>query len=158
MDIFWGIFWIFITSKSNKILDLFNTFWCFSYFDSKNIYYKNKLRKINTQHSLINVTSSIEDKVTLDSYHVKITGSTLFSKDKPGGGTRGKGTTNVLFDKITPAIAHSVPKGTVIDTRLRTSGATSVSGSEISFGDKGYEGISLVNETSFPDLKISLEI
>ena len=112
------------------------------------------LRKINTQHSLINVSSSIEDKVTLDSYHVKITGSTLFSKDKPGGGTRGKGTTNVLFDKITPAIAHSVPKGTVIDTRLRTSGATSVSGSEISFGDKGYEGISLVNETSFPDLRM----
>ena len=112
------------------------------------------LRKINTQHSLINVSSSIEDKVTLDSYHVKITGSTLFSKDKPGGGTKGKGTTNVLFDTITPAIAHSVPKGTVIDTRLRTSGATSVSGSEISFGDKGYEGISLVNETKFPDLRM----
>jgi len=103
---------------------------------------------------LINVSTSIEDKVTLDSYHVKITGSTLFSKDKPGGGTRGKGTTNVLFDTISPAIAHSIPKGTVVNASLRTTSGTSVSGGEASFGDKGYESISLVNNTTFPSVRM----
>ena len=112
------------------------------------------LRKINTQHSLINVSTTIEDKVTIDSYHAKITGSALFSKDKPGGGTRGKGTANVVFDTATPAIAHSIPKGTFINTSLRTTSATSVSGGEASFTDKGYEDISLVNETTFPNVRM----
>jgi len=107
------------------------------------------LRKINTQHSLINVTSSIEDKVTLDSYHVKITGSVLFDKDKPGGGTRGNATKNIQFESITPSIAHSSPKGTGINANLRTTSATSVSGGETSFQDKGFESISLINETNF---------
>ena len=107
------------------------------------------LRKINTQHSLINVTSSIEDKVTLDSYHVKITGSVLFNKDKPGGGTRGKASKNIQFESITPNIAHSVPKGTTINAQLRTTSATSISGGESSFQDKGYDSISLINKTDF---------
>ena len=107
------------------------------------------LRKINTQHSLINVTSSIEDKVTLDSYHVKITGSVLFSKDKPGGGTRGKASKNIQFESITPNIAHSIPKGTTINAQLRTTSATSISGGESSFQDKGYDSISLINKTDF---------
>jgi len=107
------------------------------------------LRKINTQHSLNSVTSSIEDKVTLDSYHVKITGSVLFDKDKPGGGTRGKASKNIQFESITPNIAHSVPKGTGINATLRTTTATSISGGETSFQDKGYEPISLVNQTDF---------
>jgi len=107
------------------------------------------LRKINTQHSLINVTSSIEDKVTLDSYHVKITGSVLFDKDKPGGGTRGNATKNIQFESVTPNIAHSVPKGTGINATLRTTSATSISGGETSFQDKGFEPISLINQTNF---------
>jgi len=107
------------------------------------------LRKINTQHSLINVTSSIEDRVTLDSYHVKIAGSVLFDKDKPGGGTKGKATKNIQFESVTPNIAHSVPKGTAVTSRLRTTSASSISGNETSFQDLGYEPISLVNQTKF---------
>ena len=107
------------------------------------------LRKINTQHALTNVTSSIEDKVTLDSYHVKITGSVLFSKDKPGGGTRGKASKNIQFESITPNIAHSVPKGTGLNAQIRTTSATSISGGESSFQDKGFDSISLVNKTDF---------
>ena len=109
------------------------------------------LRKINTQHSLNSVTSSIEDRVTLDSYHVKIAGSVLFDKDKPGGGSRGKASKNVQFESITPNIAHSVPKGTGINATLRTTSATSISGGESSFQDKGFEPISLVNQTNFLD-------
>ena len=105
------------------------------------------LRKINTQHSLVNVTSSIEDKVTLDSYHVKLTGSVLFTKDKQGGGESGKASKNIQFESITPSISHSVPKGTKIDAKLRSTSATSISGSETSFQDKGFESVSLVNKT-----------
>ena len=112
------------------------------------------LRKLNTQHSLINVSTAIEDKVTLDSYHVKITGTTLFSKDKPGGGTRGKGTTNIMFDTAIPSVAHSIPKGTGLDARLRTTAGTSVSGGEASFADQGYESVSLVNATTYPNPRI----
>ena len=112
------------------------------------------LRSINTKHSLINVNTTIEDKVTLDQYHVKITGSKLFSKDKPGGGTRGRGTRNIVFDTAIPSVSHSVPKGTDVDARLRTTAGTSVDGSEASFVDKGYEAVSLVNETKFSELRI----
>ena len=112
------------------------------------------LRKINKQHSLVNVTSGIEDKVTLDSYHVKITGSKFFSKDKFGGGVKGRATRNLQFDSITPTIAHSLPSGTNINANVRTTTATSVSGSETSFTDKGFENISIVNETKFLDTRM----
>ena len=112
------------------------------------------LRKINKQHSLVNVTSGIEDKVTLDSYHVKITGSKFFSKDKFGGGVKGRATRNLQFDSITPTIAHSLPSGTNISANVRTTTATSVSGSETSFQDKGFENISIVNETKFLDTRM----
>ena len=112
------------------------------------------LRKVNKQHSLINVTSGIEDKVTLDSYHVKITGSNFFSKDKFGGGVKGRGTRNLQYDTITPSVSHSLPAGTDISASIRTTSGTSVSGSESSFQDKGFTNISIVNETKFLETRI----
>ena len=112
------------------------------------------LRKINKQHSLVSVTSNIEDKVTLDSYHVKITGSKFFTKDKFGGGVKGRGTRNLQFDSITPIVAHSLPTGTDLKASIRTTSATSVSGSETSFQDKGFTNVSLVNETKFLETKM----
>ena len=112
------------------------------------------LRKINKTHSLINVTSGIEDRVTLDSYHVKITGTKFFSKDKFGGGIKGRATKNIMFDAITPTVAHTLPPGTDVNASIRTISATSVSGGESSFVDKGFTNISLVNETVFTETKM----
>ena len=112
------------------------------------------LRKINKQHSLVNVTSNIVDKVTLDSYHVKITGTKFFSKDKFGGGVNGRATSNIQFDTITPTVSHTLPLGTEINASIRTTTATSVDGSETSFQDKGFENISIVNETKFSHTKM----
>ena len=112
------------------------------------------LRKINTEHSLINVTSNIEDKVTLDSYHVKITGTKFFSKDKFGGGRSGRGSKNIQYDTIVPTVSHSLPPQTDISASVRTTSATSVSGGETSFQDKGFENVSLVNETKFAETKM----
>ena len=109
------------------------------------------LRKINKTHDLINATSSVQDNITLDSYVVKLTGSTVFTKDKNGGGDRGKASTNIQFETIEPNISHSIPSGTSIDATVRTTSATSVGGSEVSFNDKGYSNVSLVGETNFTE-------
>jgi len=112
------------------------------------------LRKINKTHSLISVTSGIEDRVTLDSYHVKIEGTKFFSKDKFGGGVAGRATSNIMFDTITPIVAHSLPAGTDINAAVKTISATSISGAESSFVDKGFETVSLANETVFNDVRM----
>ena len=100
---------------------------------------------------MTNATSSIQDNITLDSYVVKLTGSTVFTKDKNGGGNRGRASANIQFESLEPNIAHSLPEGTSIDATVRTTAATSVSGNETSFSDKGYSPVSLVGETTFPD-------
>ena len=112
------------------------------------------LRKINKEHSLINVTSNIEDKVTLDSYHVKIEGTKFFSKDKFGGGRFVRGSKNIQYDTIIPTVSHSLPPQTDINASVRTTSATSVSGAEASFQDKGFTNISLVNETKFTETRM----
>ena len=109
------------------------------------------LRKINTEHELSNATSSIQDNITLDSYVVKLTGSTVFTKDKNGGGNRGRASANIQFESLEPNIAHSLPEGTSIDATVRTTAATSISGNETSFSDKGYSPVSLVGKTTFPE-------
>ena len=112
------------------------------------------LRKLNKEHSLINVTSNIEDKVTLDSYHVKIEGTKFFSKDKFGGGRFARGSKNIQYDTIIPTVSHSLPPQTDINASIRTTSATSVSGGETSFQDKGFTNVSLVNETKFTETKM----
>ena len=107
------------------------------------------LRKINTQHNLSNVGNVITDKITLDSYHVEITGSASFTKDKHGGGDRGRGTANIQYESIIPNITHKVPERTAIEAKVRTTSATSISGNETSFVDKGFEDVSLGGRTNF---------
>ena len=109
------------------------------------------LRKINTSHNFADVTNNIEDKVTLDEYHLELTGTTLFNKDKHGGGDAGRASSNIQFESIEPAINFSSPENTKIEATLRTTAATSIGGNETSFVDKGYESISLVNTTNFKE-------
>ena len=109
------------------------------------------LRKINTQHSFASVTNTIEDKITLDEYHLEITGTVAFTKDKHGGGNKGRGSTNIQFETVTPNIVHRTPEMTNIEATIRTTSGTSVSGNEASFVDKGYSPLSLSGETKFLD-------
>ena len=109
------------------------------------------LRKINTSHNFGDVTNNIEDKITLDDYHLEITGSSFFNKDKHSGGDAGKASSNIQFETIDPAINFSAPENTSIEATLRTTSATSIGGNELSFVDKGYEPISLTNPTSFKE-------
>jgi len=109
------------------------------------------LRKINTSHNFTDVTNNIQDKITLDTYHLKISGDKFFSKDKSTGGTSGKASTNIQFERVDPAISFSSPKATSVKAKMRTTSATSIGGEESSFVDQGYEDISLTNPTLFKE-------
>ena len=112
------------------------------------------LRKINKTHTLSSVVNSISDRVTLDSYFVKITGSKLFSKDKSGGGTRGLGTTNITFDTLNPSISLSTPIKTKATGKVRTTSQKSIGGSEIAYVDQGFEDISLLGKTKLSTVRM----
>jgi hypothetical protein len=124
------------------------------------------LRRINKTHELNEVT--ISDPITLDSYHVKIDMSENgtdrssssdfpdlhFNEKFEGGGVNGKSTYNIQFEKIKPNINTITPTGTSISATSRTVSGTSVSGSEISFVDKGTEPMSINKVTMFDSPRI----
>ena len=112
------------------------------------------LRKINTDHDLIDVTNNIEGKIALDSYFVKVGGGVLFAKDKVGGGDGARGSSNIVFDTVNPNIAHSTPIGTKLTGKIRTTSGTSVDGNETSFADQGFEDISLFGRTQLNSTRI----
>jgi len=76
----------------------------------------------------------------------------MFKATKFGGGENLKLSQNIPFEGITPKIANMLPTGTNLTARLKTTSGTSISGSEVSFADKGYEDIALntYNELSDP--------
>ena len=115
------------------------------------------LRRINKTHSFSNVNNSNE--VTLDSYYLKVDttstgvgtvrdGTTSFptlkiSDTETTGGTKAKATQNIQFEAVTPLVEFLSPRDTSLSGRVRTVSGTSVSGSEVSFQDQGFESISL---------------
>ena len=109
------------------------------------------LRKINREHILQEVTNTFDDKTTFDQYHCHIPGDINFSVDQSGGGDRGRATSNIQFDRLTPAISFTACDGTSITARARTTSGTSISGSETSFQDQGFQDVSLTNMTEFPN-------
>ncbi len=114
------------------------------------------LRRINKNHTLSDAT--VSEPIGLDYYYIKITPDAntgldrvtnssypdLFIKEtKSCGGTAVNATQNIQFEALTPNIHNFTPQGTNLTTKIRTITATSVSGSEASFVDAGYEDISL---------------
>tara|TARA_Y100001973_G_scaffold7337_1_gene10215 strand:- start:550 stop:2529 length:1980 start_codon:yes stop_codon:yes gene_type:complete len=109
------------------------------------------LRKINREHILQEVTNTFDDKITFNQYHCHIPGDINFSVDQSGGGDRGRATSNIQFDRLTPAISFTACDGTSLTARARTTSGTSISGSETSFQDQGFQDVSLTNMTEFPN-------
>ncbi len=130
------------------------------------------LRRINKTHNMSEVANQGSHPITMDSYYVGIDmGATssdnvgigtsrsasaqgfkslYFNKTKSGGESRIKASQNIQYEVITPNVQTLSPKGTSIDSRIRTVSARSVSGIETSFIDKGYEPVRL-NDTNFMD-------
>jgi len=119
------------------------------------------LRRINTTHNLANVT--VSNPISLDSYYVKVgmstngtdrsTGSTLgslyFNRLTTGGGIAAKGTYNLPYTTIIPKVTTIEPNGSAISFQARTITETSISGTESSYSDRGYQEIGNYQKNDF---------
>ena len=107
------------------------------------------LLKINKEHTLDN-----RDK-EFNSYLVKIDNeSKPFNVTSQGGGAQVNASQNIPFEYVRPDLNAITPSGTSINARVKTTSGTSISGSEISFQDKGYENISINKLNNFDDPRI----
>ena len=77
-----------------------------------------------------------------------------FSDTKSDGGVEVRATQNMPFEVLTPIIQSFVPNQTSLTASVRTVSGQSISGSEISFVDKGYQSISLDNLNYFDSPRI----
>lgn len=96
------------------------------------------LTRINKEHDI-----DPREK-TFNSYHIKVEGNgKTFGATKVGGGNNLQVSQNIPFEAIDPRLNTIVPSGTNISGRVKTTSGTSISGTEASFVDKGYEPVSL---------------
>ena len=103
------------------------------------------LRKINREHDI-----SDKEK-TFNSYYIELEDKTKpFNATKAGGGNQLKASQNIPFEIIDPRISTITPSGTNVTARIKTTSGTSISGSEASFTDKGYENVAL-NKLNYLD-------
>lgn len=119
------------------------------------------LLRINKTHRLEDAT--ISDQIGLDYYSIKFsqnyeevgtklitdrTGAATypalyFNTSKSSGGDKVKATQNMQFELLTPVVETFIPNNTSISSQVRTVSATSVSGNETSFIDKGFSSVTL---------------
>ena len=107
------------------------------------------LRKINKEHDM-----DPRDK-TFNSYYLKLDDTTkTFGTTKSGGGNALEVSQNIPFEYIDPQFNMIAPSGTNVTARIKTTSGTSISGSEGSFQDKGYENIALNKLNRLDDPRI----
>lgn len=130
------------------------------------------LRRINTTHLLSNVVPSEIDEpaIGLDYYYIKVQMNSngtnrapgnsenftplFFNENSVAGGPLVKGTYNLPFNLITPKVTTILPVGTNIDSEIRTISATSVSGSQESYIDQGFDLINIFEKNYFDSLRM----
>ena len=96
------------------------------------------LLKINKEHNI-----DPREK-TFNSYHVKLSDtSKSFGTTRVGGGNNVQVSQNIPFEYINPSFNMVNPSGTTVSARIKTTSGTSISGSEASFQDLGYEPVTL---------------
>lgn len=123
------------------------------------------LLRINKTHTLSDAT--IPDPIGLDYYHIKVdmssgnnttdrqTGSGLpklfFTQNGKFGEKEVNATYNVTFDLITPNFGVISPKFTATSASVRTVSGKSIDGNESPYEDKGFQSISLANQSIYFD-------
>ena len=129
------------------------------------------LRRINKTHNLSETTNKGVHPITMDGYYISVdTGETssdsvaigtnrensgggfpslYFDDTRSGGEGRVTASQNIQFEVFTPNVQTLTPKGTLINSRIRTVSARSVSGIETSFVDQGYSPIRLNDSNYF---------
>ena len=132
------------------------------------------LMRINTTHNLNDVELASqggpETAITLDSYTVKVDMSSgdnatdrsgsgtlpalKFASTLNNGGVSAKSTYNIPFEMVKPNWNITSPTGTSIRPSIRTVSGSSISGSDGSFVDKGFQPLSLNQENWFNSPRI----
>ena len=120
------------------------------------------LRRINKTHDMNSPSATVSNPKDLDFYHIKVDmnsdgedrdGGSLpnrfFTNTKRGGGSKVTASQNVQFETLTPIVQTITPNGTAIGSRIRTTSATSIDGSETSFVDQGFQSISIDDQNHF---------
>ncbi len=125
------------------------------------------LRRINRTHELN--FSSVDDPIGLDYYTIKIDMDTTTGVDRTGvsglpelhfnekfqgGGVNSKGQYNIQYELARPNVNTITPTGTTIQTQMRTVSGTSISGSETSFKDEGFQPVALAKQNLFDTPRI----
>jgi hypothetical protein len=130
------------------------------------------LRRINKTHNMSEVVNQGAHPITMDNYYVGIDmgetssdsigigtnrsasgggfPSLYFNSSKTGGEDNVTASQNIQYEVLTPNIQTLTPKGTTINSRVRSITARSVSGIETSFEDEGYSSI-VLNESNYFD-------
>lgn len=124
------------------------------------------LRRINKTHTFNEVTES--NPFNADSYKIKIDmsesgidrsvnsgfGKAFLRESTSGGGSNMRGTYNVPFSQVIPNFTTLTPTGTIVEPSMRTVSSTSISGSEGSFIDQGFEEISFNKDNHFNSMRM----
>jgi hypothetical protein len=141
----------------------------FSY-SSGDLVYKYELNdvsllRINKTHTLSDAT--IDRPIGLDYYHIKVDMSSgtnttdrqsglglpklFFAQNGKFGEKSVNATYNVTFDLITPNFGIITPKFTATSASVRTVSGKSIDGNELPYEDKGFQSISLGNQSAYFD-------
>ena len=123
------------------------------------------LRRLNKTHTIssnqIDIDSYyIEFDRTLNGYNRSADNTPTdapqlsFNNEQISGGNNIKATENIQFNTIVPHLDILSPGTTSANAQIRTVTGTSVSGSELSFADKGYESIQIASENSLDSTRI----
>jgi len=123
------------------------------------------LRRINKVHNFAEV-DRVNHPTTLNSYFIKIdnsdtdfdnnvigkdrsiTSKLYFADTERTGRTGSYLSNNIQYESIVPNIANILPGKTSLKSRIRTFSGTSISGSEKSFVDNGFQNLNL-NEINY---------
>ena len=124
------------------------------------------LARINKTHNLSDVT--VANPIAYDSYYVKLDMSTkwdnneanddrsndvgfpklFLNNNKSAGGYKVRASQNMPYELIRPLIHNVTVQGTALSAELRTTTATSFSGTEIPWIDNGFEPVA-INQTNY---------
>ena len=124
------------------------------------------LRRINKTHQLQD--ADVIEPIGLDYYTIKIDNSengvdrssssslpTLYlNETKSSGGELITATQNIHYEIMKPIVQTLAVQNTSITARVRTVSSTSISGSESSFVDSGYESINLEDDNYFDSARM----
>ncbi len=139
--------------------------------DNNQLVYKYELNGVSLRR-INDVTHTVANPIGIDDYHVAIDMSAngvnrsadgvptgfpalSFSNESSVGGSRVRSTENIAYTTITPYYNIRTPGSlTSASARIRTITGTSVSGSESSFNDSGYEPVALNVPNSLTSTRI----